>query len=1566
MVTRKINRNENAPFYFEILLAGIEFLNLLERDSIIEKIQVKPDRKYGEDRRIEDLTKFYKNGQVEVVQIKHTLRPGSRLGFGELWIAHPSQSTVNQASRGEGTNIFKFLKSWRIHKKQNKSILLTIKSNKSPTKGLDTFLNDIKKLREKKLRWKSFCKRHPSEIQSIESNCNRKPFVNQKELNNFLLSLRFQKVPNIDPLEEILGIKLKRQGIVDGEGLNAFINRITKTFISNQIEVIPQRVNELINRLKTGLIQEIAAPTNYIERPDLESKILCAIEAKKKEGGFVLLFAPSGSGKTVLLSKLAEKNADFFPYFCRIRPLEVVRGKSGYSNINRLNSSWFKADIIQRCHEFGLLDTTVGINNDEKYIDKTFDDAVKKLSEKALSRPGKKIVIIVDALDQVQTDKYRSKSVLDAIPSNNYPGIVFLLSTWGEKYLPQSIKNLPKNTKNKIGINLYFTEDEIKKYFQQVSISLTQDQVTVIKNKTAGLAISLFYLSKKLKQQSTRDNIIHSSSHYTEVFDWYRPIWSSLNIKEKECLGYLCFHFARVKREDLQQIVRARLNIAAFNELLKTIDHFLNIGGGFIDPYHDSFRRFVVAQLKGDKNLYHQRLAKYYFQNKLSPYSKKYITKHLEVVGIKDSSAKGIFKKLHQAGFFEKVLGSNLDDPTKVEIGKSFVSYFYFTKNVEQLVRYSIVTSNVYPTTYGEDVFKKAQIGTDKLVAEIEDELFLPRGSQSWDQREWVFKRLTIGNILVEKKNKNCLNLAHRFIEDSLFRISLNRSLLWGEEAKNDFWHNVDGLTYALVYANRYKSALFFLRRRIAFQNPIPSSVGFRCIKLAKVHVLNLKINSGETLKTLSRSSKMERLLAYLWMYKDGLSVSNKEDFKKLLRDETIERFLYDDKYESQRLDLAESLFIQGIKSGKIRIQRLLNKVEIELPYWSHGHIYWGYPGNPRKIFLRWVALKILTDKSFDLRDFYTKTLERKFVNAHNRSEYENPEFLNILSVECNLAKNRLLSQTKRITWKNFWKSFEDSLKLYKQKIDQISINADPYSSERKTLYPYSHDLGDLIEDNLMFINARFPNKALFALKKIESNLSTTYIFDRANLLEVLIRASIPITPLVKERLDIYLRKALEIRRKEKLDNMSKSSNLQDLAVLAAHKGFAEIADDIFVQSVKYSRGLRSKEDLRFYNLIDCLRTQKQEEYELIMKYIERVSDVIEGAWHWWQEILESATYADYRMALAYLYKFMAEGKVDQNNALRTIISTYIKHYTYDTTENILPLLSLMQIKEETSYEYFENIEKTYHDLLALSLAAGDYQRAENLTTQYVGILKKDINPPDRINLLRDLLMLISPYSQLNSIRKDIESHMTFLQQEGYSATTKTNSEFRTTYDGSDIKRLKTTAKRGHIGAVLKSLSEFAKTKSYFIDELVTELIPFLSCSDIQRVREWAAENKITLDGHKLFSALVKKAVTANNQSLLVGTRSEIIRFINYSERSYEIPEIIKALDKLDFPNKRSFIRKILLMSIRKQAGSGYSLSLLFVHCSETIDKYFIDLKKYSYESWKNEVEKSMRLSLSK
>lgn len=1570
MTAKLTKKNEDAPFYFEKLLASLDYLELLDSTGTIARLQIKPDRKYGVDRRIDDLTRFNRDKSIEVVQIKHSVVDGTKIGFSDLWIS--KVSTAKKGARKEGTNIFKFLKSWRSHRKTGcKKVTLTLVSNKDLTTKAKKFFAAIASLKIKKLSWRDFNKQYAAEIQIIKNNCSQAKFADAKELKEFVSSLNYRKVGDIDALHDSLEEKIKSHGITEKTKIDAFINRVTRTFISNKkVDILQSDVVPLIERVKTGLLHEIAAPENYVPRPAIEKKILDAIDSKKKDGGFVFLFSPSGSGKTVLLSRLSESNPDFLPYFCRIRPFEAVKGKTGYSNTNRLSGSWFKVDIIQRCNEFGLVDKTAGITDDANYIDKTFDEALSAMSKKALQRSGQKIVIIVDALDQVETDKYKDKSILDAIPSVQYPGVVFLLSTWGESYLPTSIKNLSNSTKKDSGIDLFFSEREIEAYFQNSNIHLTQDQIATVKSKTKGLAISLFYLAQKLKREHDVDSVIGSTGQYDKVFEWYKPIWASLGKDEQECLGCLCFHLAKVKTDDLRSTVKKSLTPTAFAQLLSKIDPFIDTRSGYIEPYHDSFRRFVVSSLSSNKAYYHKRLAEYYSAfGAQSPYGAKYITKHLESAGIGNSSVAKIYKKLDRDMFFTKILRLKIDDSTKVEIGKNFANFFYKTKNTKSLVRYSILTSNIYPTTYGDNSYKKAFIGTEKLIAEVETALMAPKSSHEHDQREWVFRRLSIGNLLKSRADKNSLHLASRFLDDGLFRFSLNTNLLWDENAEREFWSHASIITEAYVNTNQYLRALRFLKRGIVYKKKTKKITGFIASKVVDVHLQNLKIDRKTTLQEIAKASKIERLIFYIAIWKESQKITNKKDLEAIMTDLSVESYLSDMGDSHQPLDFAELLFAFGKKKYADRIKNILKKCKINVPHYSHGYAYWGDMGGVgRGTFLRYMSLRMLIEPTFDFKKYYEDSLKEQFKNRSDTSEYDNPGFVETLIAQITLRQKRLLVRSQKTDWSHFWKTFEETLATYKQKRDEVK-SADPKDSYRsslsKTHQPYLHDLHLLVEENLGFVAVSFPNKLEFAIGKIESILGDDYVKENTNISETIIRISDVTNTNLKDKVDVYLAALLEYRRSEILDNMTKSSNLEDLATLAASKGCQALAENIFEQSLKYSRGLWNKEDLRFYNFVDSARTQNKKELDLVLGHINKISDVVEGGWYWRTMLLESATYANYELALDYAYDFIVSGESSQNEALRKIVTTYIKFYPYSSIGNILPVAALIDLKEETGYQMYENISPVTYALIKAAIINNDLAAARKWTTEYFERITRDLPPTNRINISKDFINFASTYPELKKEVQIFEKHIKHLEGMGFKAEEKSSARFEDADDKIDLKKFKKLAKKNEVEKVIQMIDAYVKKPAYFVDSLVSSIVPFLSTTSIERIRVWAVDKKVDLLGSTFFIALVRKAVDDNNSLFLKKVVADIFKFQSEAAH-FHSSHFIKELNNVSFPGKRSLIRRMLLVSINKYAGDGYSLPSLFAHSAEAIDDNMPELKEFSYEIWKEVVESSMKLSLSK
>jgi len=1560
-----LNRNEDTSQYFEKVFAALEFAKLLKRDSKVSRIEIKPDRKHGATRRIEDITKFYEDNSAEVIQLKYSDNPSARWLCSELWLTKETiQNNRQRNPRYEGSTIFKFFKAWRFHKKRQQKIKLFLVSNKQLGGDLKIFFSDIKKLNKGKTTWKRFSRKYSSELRNIKAN-----FLNthlkQRELEGFIKSLEFNLSKDITYIDSALTNELNSRGVSDKDRIDAFITRTFRKFTQNDIAVRKADVEELLEIIKISLIHKIDTPKNYIERKDLEEKILKAVEKQKAQGGFVFLFAPSGSGKTVLLSNLTQKNEDFIPYLCRIRPFEKVGSAFNYQK-ERLSSMWFKVDLIQHFFELGLIKETVSIKDNEDWINVVFERTLKQLSESALKRRNKKIVIIVDALDQVETDNYKGKSILDAIPPVQYPGVVFLLSTWGERYLPRQIKNLPNAMYKEISINLAFNEDETKEYFVKAGIQLTIDQIKKIHQKTNGLAISLFYFLQKLKKSSRDDydSVIDAQQEYKEVFDWYKPIWDSLNKEQRHCLGCLSFHFTEIQKTKLYKI--AKIGLANFSILNEKISPFVNLRGGYIEPYSDSFRRFIVSKLRDYENEYHKEIIKFYANPNHTrlPYAKKYLTAHLVAVGLNDSFVKKISNKLIQQKFIEEILTSRLDYVSKIEAARYFVKYFNTKNDLENFIKYAIRVSNISHIVNDEDVFLKGRIGTANLLKEVEDDLSTIQNASVHSLREWIFNRIRIGNLLKQNDDALSESLAIRFLEDGLVRISFNREILWSPDIPNDrYWDNLQEYLGAQVNLGRYRPAAEYLID-IRFKEPKPSTVGFRAGMLVALNRIQYSKDKKPVLDFLKKLPQALQLITYGYLYLEQKGSLAATKLRPLLKKPVLYKYLINDRHENQNLDLAEAAFILKIKESKSCIRKLIKNLKFDPPYYRNTYSFWGMDN--KDFFLRKVAILSLTEKNFDEKAFYVDSL-RQHHKDHFK-DYDNSAFASVVAINILLVKHILLVRSGNLSWRQFRDFLRLNLNVFKNEI----VKANEFHQLREyplrdNAYVYYENTNSFIKDSLYAVAKYFPKNLESFVTEIETLFAGTVLEKNQAYSEIILEQLLPLTPSLKRKIEDYQKKVFDNKTKEKLGNIEKSDGLKELARTMNRKGYKKLAEDIYRHSLKYSRGLWAKEDLRIFNLIDCLRTRKKPgEFSIILKYIDKIGEALEGSWYYKLEFIESATYADYELALDYLADLASSGEMNLNEGLKKFIVTSLKRYQYKSIiSELLPFLDILRFDEETSYREQTNIQTIYHTLLDYSLKNNEVLLAKNLLNKYFVYLKRYVYIGERLRLLGELVNFIERKKKLPTNLKHIKNYIKQSELDGYSVAASSQSDFKIIPD-SQVNQAKSFARRKSTMRILALLDTFIKNdQRYKIEDLISKIIPSSNASTISDIRKWCKKNNVEFLTYSTLSSLLEFSIQNANKIYFRQTKRDILDFCK-SPRQLYIPELIKRLDELEFDGKKVFLRKLIRCSLERAAGSSYYLNYLILHTSDVIDRFFPELKGFAFEPLKETVENSMRLSLSK
>ena len=255
---------------------------------------------------------------------------------------------------------------------------------------------------------------------------------------------------------------------------------------------------------------------------------------------------------------------------------------------------------------------------------------------------------------------------------------------------------------------------------------------------------------------------------------------------------------------------------------------------------------------------------------------------------------------------------------------------------------------------------------------------------------------------------------------------------------------------------------------------------------------------------------------------------------------------------------------------------------------------------------------------------------------------------------------------------------------------------------------------------------------------------------------------------------------------------------------------------------------------------------------------------------------------------------------------------------------------------------------------------------SKEILERYIKIADTVFIPSDRIKFLNDILLVIAPFRNLSEVSKSINARLRHLEQQGYSATVSNTSKLTSLQEETDIKALESDARNGRVRVIVRKLEKYFKARGFYLKEIISQLVPHLSNQDFEYIKNWAQSKDIKLVDSKILAAQVKKASNSKDSKRIGQLRRKAFGYIEKSEYASEVAELVSELDKVDFPRKRHFLRKLILAAICKVAGNSYSLSYFVMRCSGCIDQHFIELKRYSYINWKKVVQSSLNLSRSK
>ena len=253
---------------------------------------------------------------------------------------------------------------------------------------------------------------------------------------------------------------------LDNEKFENYLIKFTNSFERTVVNLIEANINK--NEILFHVLENYADLFHHLRfchekvkgfmgRNSFLNQIKCLLLEQHVQ--YIVIHGISGSGKTSLIAKLAEKLKDWFSHIDFILVLRFIGTSEDSYNIQNLLSSIIK----QLAHRFDLI-----INHEEMTpIDKLYNYFKKFLIEVSQECVNDQhIFILLDSLDQLSPE-YGGKK-LEWFPISLPKNIHFIVSTLTDKHYEsfQAIQNLVKNTSNNYIEITELNEDEIRSAIQ--------------------------------------------------------------------------------------------------------------------------------------------------------------------------------------------------------------------------------------------------------------------------------------------------------------------------------------------------------------------------------------------------------------------------------------------------------------------------------------------------------------------------------------------------------------------------------------------------------------------------------------------------------------------------------------------------------------------------------------------------------------------------------------------------------------------------------------------------------------------------------------------------------------------------------------------------------------------------------------------------------------------------------------------------------------------------------------------------------------------------------------------
>ena len=583
------------------------------------------DKKIVDDDRLDDL-ELLTNGERSRIQIKSSPNNTRRLSFadfnGKTSSLRIDRLVLTQKRDRDPVKDFRLCATWLPAESTDQLAQFLKPLNANPS--IDQTATSSYKLEAEEIWPKGDAPKWPALKEYIQKNSE----FNQEDFYEFCnkftieleLPLASKNLLIPGPLESsLLRILTEQVGIgrypnqgrlpEDVAALAVSLSNLART---QELTLTPKEVAKNLEiRTDFGHVsQSFPVETNhFFNRPETRNQIRSNLEC----GGFHLLTAPPGSGKSWELTSLAEELSSEFVvarHYCYLEPGDELIER-------RVTSDVFFANLLSELHKSApqLSQCSYRLFADLSTLEETLNNA---------NDLGLKIVLIIDGLDHISRVRGSSGSLSDeetdiieklttlALPANT---TVVLGSQPGE-HLASFVEH---KTGNLLTYSLSpWKQDEIIELaklhnvlpsLQRIGIADDGDQLSVLTTlaeKSDGNPLYARYLSRGLNSKIELESIgnpidwINSAPPIDgDIALYYNHLYASMKTEARvvaDMLGVLDFALSQTELQEMLPEILA----SYIPDALSTLQPILTVSQGQsgLRIFHESFRRYMLDEIE--------------------------------------------------------------------------------------------------------------------------------------------------------------------------------------------------------------------------------------------------------------------------------------------------------------------------------------------------------------------------------------------------------------------------------------------------------------------------------------------------------------------------------------------------------------------------------------------------------------------------------------------------------------------------------------------------------------------------------------------------------------------------------------------------------------------------------------------------------------------------------------------------------------------------------------------------------------------------------------------------------